>query len=79
MIGKHILPDDIVVVEAGINPQVGQVVAALIDGDSSLKTFMRKRGKAYLRAENPAYPKLIPVQELMIQGVFRGLIRKDNK
>jgi repressor LexA len=76
MIGKHIVPQDIVVVEHGVDPQPGQIVAALIDGQSLLKTFMEKNGKLYLKAENPAYPKLVPVTELMIQGVFRALMRK---
>ena len=35
-----------------------------------------KGGKRYLKAENPKYPNLIPSEELVIQGVFRGLIRK---
>ncbi len=79
MIGKHIVQGDIVLVEHGVEPQPGQTVAALIDGKSSLKTFMQKNGKPYLKAENPAYPKLVPVEQLMIQGVFRALIRRvDN-
>ena len=57
----------------------GQVVAALIDGESTLKTFVVKGGKPYLRAENPKYPDLIPAQELMIQGVFKALIRKASE
>jgi repressor LexA len=51
-------------------------VAALIDGQTTLKTFLRRNGKPYLKAENPKYPDLIPAEELVIQGVFRALIRK---
>jgi len=51
-------------------------VAALIDEQSTLKTFLMKGRRAFLRAENPKYPDLIPAEELMIQGVFRALIRK---
>lgn len=76
MIGRHILDGDFVVMEHGPEPRHGQVVAALIDGQSTLKTFLVKGGKPYLRAENPKYPDLIPAQELMIQGVFKALIRK---
>lgn len=79
MIGKHIVQDDIVLVEEGVDPQPGQVVDALIDGKSSLKTFMQKNGKSYLKAENPAYPELIPAEELKIQGVFKALIRKAKR
>lgn len=76
MIGRHICDGDIVVLEHGPDPRPGQIVAALVDGESTLKTFILKGGKPYLRAENPNYPDLIPAQELMIQGVFKALIRK---
>jgi repressor LexA len=76
MIGKHILSGDYVIFEHGVTPNAGDVVAALIDNESTLKTFVLERGKPYLRAENPRYPKLIPATELVIQGVMVGLIRK---
>ncbi len=75
MIGKHVCDGDIVVLEHGPEPRHGDIVAALIDGESTLKTFIRKNGKPYLKAENPRYPDLMPAQELMIQGVFKALIR----
>ena len=79
MIGKHILDGDFIVLEHGPDPRNGQVVAALIDGVSTLKTFVLKGGKPYLKAENPKYPDLIPAQELMIQGVFKALIRRAKE
>ena len=79
MIGRHILDGDFVVLEHGADPRNGQIVAALIDGESTLKTFVLKGGKPYLKAENPKYPNLIPAQELMIQGVFKALIRRATE
>ena len=76
MIGRHILDGDVVVVEHGQTPRNGDVVAALIDGESTLKTYVADKSKPYLRAENPKYPKLIPAGELVIQGVMVALIRK---
>jgi repressor LexA len=76
MIGRHILDGDVVVVEHGHAPRNGDVVAALIDGESTLKTYMAEKGKLYLRAENPRYPRLIPAGELVIQGVMVALIRR---
>jgi repressor LexA len=76
MIGRHILEGDVVVVEHGQTPRNGDVVAALIDGESTLKTYVADKSKPYLRAENPRYPKLIPAGELVIQGVMVALIRK---
>jgi repressor LexA len=76
MIGKHICDGDIVILEHGPEPRNGDIVAALIDRKTTLKTFVQKGGKRFLRAENPKYPNLIPSEELVIQGVFKGLIRK---
>jgi repressor LexA len=76
MIGRHIVDGDIVLLEHGVGPRNGDVVAALIDNESTLKTFVLERGKPWLRAENPRYPKMVPASELVIQGVMVGLIRK---
>lgn len=79
MIGKHIVDGDVVVLEHGMTPKSGDVVAALIDNESTLKTFMVEKGKLYLRAENPKYPQLIPAEELVIQGVMVALVRKRRE
>jgi repressor LexA len=76
MIGKCIMDGDLVVLEHGMTPRNGDVVAALIDNESTLKTFMTERNKTFLGAENPRYPNLIPASELVIQGVMVALIRK---
>ncbi len=76
MVGKHIIDGDIAVIEHGVQPRNGDVVAALIDGQVTLKTFVMQRGKPYLRAENPKYANLIPQEELQVQGVMTALVRK---
>jgi len=76
MVGKSIIDGDIAIIEHGIQPRPGDVVAALIDGQVTLKTFLTQRGKPYLRAENPRYPNLIPQEELQIQGVLVALVRR---
>ena len=76
MVGKHIVAGDLVVLEHGATPKPGDVVAALIDGESTLKTFLTRNGKPYLKAENPNYPDLLPAQELVIQGVLKLVVRR---
>lgn len=76
MIGKHICDGDIAIFEHGPDPRPGQIVAALIDRKNTLKTFVVKNGKPFLKAENLKYPDLIPSEELVIQGVFKALIRR---
>jgi len=79
MIGRHVCSGDIVILEHGPEPRHGQMVAALIDRKRTLKTFVLKNNKPFLKAENQKYPDLIPSEELMIHGVFRALIRKARE
>lgn len=74
MIDAHILDGDHVVLEYR-EPRNQDIVAALIDGETTLKRFVSEGGRPYLRAENPDFPDLIPAQELLIQGVMVGLVR----
>ena len=76
MLGKSIIDGDVAIIEHGVQPRPGDVVAALIDGQVTLKTFVLHRGKPYLRAENPRYPDLIPQEELQVQGVMVALVRR---
>ena len=76
MLGKNIVDGDIAIIEHGVHPRSGDVVAALIDGQVTLKTFLLQKGRPFLRAENPRYPDLIPQEELQIQGVMVTLVRK---
>jgi repressor LexA len=57
-------------------PRPRDIVAALIDGESTLKRYLVQRGRPFLRAENPKYPDLLPATELVIQGVMVGLLRR---
>ena len=75
MTGAGIHDGDLVILEHR-EPQPGAVVAALIDGETTLKRYVRQRGQPYLKAENPRFPDLIPSRELLVQGVMVALIRK---
>lgn len=74
MIGAHICDGDFVVLEVR-EPRPRDIVAALIDGETTLKRYIVRDGLPYLKAENPRFPDLIPVSELVIQGVMVALIR----
>jgi repressor LexA len=76
MTGAGILDGDLVFVTPR-EPHSGQIVAALIDGESTLKRFLMQRSRPFLRAENPRYPDLLPATELVIQGVMVGLLRRQ--
>ncbi len=73
MIDAQIADGDIALLSQA-EPRPGQIVAALIDGASTLKRMVREGRKTFLRAENSRYRDLIPLESLTIQGVFVGLI-----
>jgi repressor LexA len=77
MIDAHILDGDIVILEDRKDVQNGDIVAALIDGETTLKRYVMEHGRPYLKAENPLYPDLTPARELRIQGVMVSLVRKQ--
>ena len=37
-------------------PQPGKVVVAVVDGELTIKRFLKKNGQVLLVAENPGYP-----------------------
>ena len=79
MIGAHIIDRDIVILEDRKDVQNGDIVAGLIDGETTLKRYVVEHGRPYLKAENPRYPNLTPVRELKIQGVMVSLVRKQER
>src|SRR5437763_12034996 len=79
MVGAHIIDGDIVILEDSKEVHNGDIVAALIDGETTLKRYVVEHGRPYLKAENPRYPNLIPARELKIQGVMVSLVRKQDR
>jgi repressor LexA len=75
MIDAQISDGDLAILEPR-EPRNGDIVAALIDGETTLKRYIVQRGKPFLRAENPDFPDLIPAVELVVQGVLVALVRK---
>jgi repressor LexA len=74
MIDAHILDGDLaLVVRRPARP--GDIVAALIDGETTLKRLTAEGKRVYLKAENPRYADIHPVERLEVQGVYIGLLR----
>ncbi len=75
MVGRGIFDGDTVIVDGRREARDGDMVVALIDNESALKTLMKQHGRLFLRPENPSYKDLVPIDELRIQGVARTVIR----
>ncbi len=76
MIDAGIHEGDLVIVERGAEPRVGDIVVGILDGEFTLKRLRRDKGKFYLQAENDRYPDLYALEELQVAGVVRGVIRR---
>jgi repressor LexA len=74
MIDAGIFSGDIVVLEHK-EAKPGDIVAALIDGENTLKRLVKDNGRVYLKAENENYPNLVPLEKLDIQGVVVSVLR----
>lgn len=75
MSGRGVYEGDIVIVDGSKKARDGDIVAALIDNETTLKSLVRHDGKFYLKPENENYPDMIPLTELLVQGVVRTIIR----
>ena|SRR3989338_6614928 len=76
MIDAGVFEGDLVVVNAKKQPRNGDIVVALVDNHNTLKRFIKKNGKVYLKAENKDYKDIYPQNELAVQGVVTALIRQ---
>jgi repressor LexA len=76
MIAAGIFEGDLVIVERGAEPRVGEIVVGILDGEFTLKRLVKEKGKYFLRAENPDYPDLHAMEELQVAGVVRSVVRK---
>lgn len=76
MINAGIYDGDWVLVDKNKEPRDGDIVAANIDLEWTLKYFNKSKGKVFLTAANPKYPTFYPKSYLMIGGVVVKSIRE---
>jgi len=75
MTGANIQDGDLVAF-ARKDPRPGDIIAALVDETTTtLKRYVKERGRTLLRAANPRYADILP-QRLESQGVAVGIIRR---
>ena len=76
MIEAGIFPQDIIVVDRSEDPQNGDVVVAVVDGEFNVKRFHRRDWKILLLSDNPDYPAIVvpELAEFTIWGVVTNVI-----
>ncbi len=75
MVDAAIADGDWVVVRQQPNAENGDIVAAMIDGEATVKTFKRRDGHVWLLPHNPAYAP-IPGDEAVVLGRVVTVLRK---
>lgn len=76
MIDEGIHEGDIVIVEREREARNGDVVAAHIDGEWTVKYYQEQFGNITLVPANKNYPIIVPKESLEIGGVVVSVIRK---
>ncbi len=75
MINAAICDGDWVVVRQQPVADNGEIVAAMIDGEATVKTLRRRDGHIWLQPQNPAYAE-IPGDEASILGRIVAVLRR---
>ena len=75
MVDAAICDGDYVVVRQQPDAENGEIVAAMIDGEATVKTFQRKGGQVWLLPHNDAYEP-IDGDQATILGVVTAVLRR---
>ena len=75
MIGAAIADGDWVVIRQQSDAESGEIVAAMIDGEATVKTLKRSDSHVWLMPHNPAYPP-IPGEKATILGRVVSVLRR---
>lgn len=75
-----IFSGDILVVDRSLNPASGKIIVAFINGEFTVKRFIKEGSSVYLKAENPAYKtlKVAPDSDFLVWGVVTYVIHKPT-
>jgi len=76
MRGLGILDGDIVIAKQVDSPAIGDIIVALVENETTVKSLYVKEGKIELRPANPDYKsQFYAPDKLFVQGVVIGLHR----
>lgn len=67
---------DLVVVDKKLEPRQGDIVAARVDDQDTLKFLMKENGHYCLVPANKKYKNIYPKESLTVEGVITSVIRK---
>jgi DNA polymerase V len=80
MIGAGIFSGDTLIVDRSLQPQHGQIVLAILNGEFTVKKYNLVNGKTSLLAENPDYLPIEITQDsdFQVWGIVTFVIHKTS-
>jgi repressor LexA len=79
MIEAGIYEGDLVVVRAQDHAEAGEIVVALVDGESTVKRLVRRNGKLWLQPANRRYEPIAVAGDTKVRGKVIGVIRSYER
>lgn len=78
MVGAHIEPGDLAVIDRSVKATTGRIVLAFVEGEFTIKRLLLKKDGAYLAPENPNYSimKFDNPDNCRIWGVVVGIVKR---
>lgn len=78
MTGAGIFDGDLLVVDKSLAPSSGDIVIAIVDGDLTVKRYIRRGEQVILKPENPRFKEIEfkEGQELQVWGVVTSSVKK---
>ncbi len=78
MDGAGIRSGDYLLLDRSLEPADGKIVVAVVDGELTVKRLRRRRDRAWLAADNDAYPaiELTEDRDVQIWGVVTFSINR---
>jgi len=78
MLGAGIFTGDMLVVDRSLTAKHGNIIVAMVEGEFTVKRFVKIRGRTYLYPENKRYKPLdvTELEEFMVWGVVTTVIHR---
>jgi DNA polymerase V len=80
MIGAAIHPGDILMIDRAEEAVSGKIILAVVNGEFTVKRFIKKGARVYLTPENPRYPviEITEGSDFQVWGVVTWVIHKSG-
>ncbi|MFQ5777997.1 MAG: helix-turn-helix domain-containing protein [Terriglobia bacterium] len=75
-----IQPGDLVLVDTSLRPRQNDIVACVLNGEATLKRYIKRGTIILLKADNPAFSDIIPVtstDDFRVEGVILKIIERN--